>query len=167
MKSIVLVLACAVLSVACSSATPAASPTTSAVPVSAAPTAAPPTSAAPSLSAASPTAVITPAPNETLELPDLIGEVPEEILLPIMQEVAGATGSALPDLTVVEARAVTWNDGSLGCPEPGLMYTQALVEGYWVVIEVGGNTYDFRVGTNGDARICPPGEGEPPPDLPD
>jgi hypothetical protein len=30
-----------------------------------------------------------------------------------------------------------WNDGSLGCPEPGMMYTQALVNGYWLIIEAG------------------------------
>jgi hypothetical protein len=36
---------------------------------------------------------------------------------------------------VVQAEAVTWPDGALGCPEPGIVYTQALVPGYWVVVE--------------------------------
>jgi hypothetical protein len=35
----------------------------------------------------------------------------------------------IEDLTdqreVVSAKAVTWSDGSLGCPEPGKLYTQA------------------------------------------
>lgn len=153
---------------ACSAAAPAATvppgvtpaqptvpPATPAGTVPAAPTDAAATAAPASL-----------GPSPSIDLPDLVGEVPQEILLPIMQEVANATGSTLADLTLVEARAVTWSDASLGCPEPGQMYTQALVDGFWVVIEVEGIEYDFRVGENGAFRLCPEGQGEPPADLP-
>ena len=37
--------------------------------------------------------------------------------------------------TVRLAEVVVWNDGALGCPEEGVMYTQAEVEGFRVVIE--------------------------------
>jgi hypothetical protein len=33
-------------------------------------------------------------------------------------------------LQLIEFRAVTWNNGSLGCPMPGRNYTQALISGY-------------------------------------
>ncbi|WP_418605475.1 hypothetical protein [Georgenia sp. SUBG003] len=49
---------------------------------------------------------------------------------------------------------MTWNDGSLGCPEPGTVYTQALVDGYHVVLEAGGERYDYRVGGAADVRLC-------------
>ena len=56
--------------------------------------------------------------------------------------------------SVIRAEAVTWSDGALGCPEPGGMYTQALVDGYQVVIEVDGQEYDYRVGHGTDVRLC-------------
>jgi hypothetical protein len=38
------------------------------------------------------------------------------------------------DAEAVVAERVTWSDGSLGCPEPDMLYTQALVEGYRIVL---------------------------------
>jgi hypothetical protein len=64
---------------------------------------------------------------------------------------------------MVRAESAVWNDGALGCPEPGMMYTQALVNGYWVVIDAAGQNYDFRVDSGGNFRLCPPGQGRPPP----
>lgn len=156
---------------ACNTAAPVASPSPRPAPTTSAATLPPASTPVPTPSAAvtsspPPTArAATPLPS--FELPDLVGEVPGEILLQIMQQVASATGTDLRDLEIDEARAVTWPDGSLGCPEPDQMYTQALVDGYWVVIIAGGETYDFRVGANGQFKFCPPGRGVPPPDLSD
>ena len=47
-------------------------------------------------------------------------------------------------IQVVQATATTWNDGSLGCPERGVMYTQALVDGYHVIVEANGQKLDYR-----------------------
>ena len=62
------------------------------------------------------------------------------------------------DPEVVSAEAVTWNDGSLGCPEAGQAYTQALVDGYQVILEVDGERYDYRVGSGASVKLC---EGGP------
>lgn len=62
----------------------------------------------------------------------------------------GVTGT--PEL--VSARAVTWNNGALGCPSPGVSYTQALVEGMRVVVSVDGATYDYRFGTSDAPTLC-------------
>ena len=56
-------------------------------------------------------------------------------------------------MTVISAEAVTFPDGSLGCPQPGMVYTQALVDGYKIVAEAGGKTYDYR-GTGSTFRLC-------------
>lgn len=53
------------------------------------------------------------------------------------------------DILVVTAEFVTWSDGSLGCPEPDMMYTQALVEGYRIVLDVAGDEVAFH-GARGD-----------------
>lgn len=62
----------------------------------------------------------------------------------------GVTGT--PEL--VSATAVTWNNGALGCPSPGAVYTQALVDGMQVIVTVDGVTYDYRFGTTNAPRLC-------------
>ena len=88
--------------------------------------------------------------------------VPQEILEPILKEAAALANITREQLVILRAEPVVWNDGSLGCPEPGMMYTQALVNGYWVVIDAAGEKYDFRVGRGGSFRLCPAGQGHPP-----
>ncbi len=56
--------------------------------------------------------------------------------------------------TLVSAASVTWDDGSLGCPEPGKSYTQALVQGQKIVVKAGGTTYDYRFGKSDAPKLC-------------
>jgi len=88
--------------------------------------------------------------------------VPQRILDSILNEAAALAKIRREQLVVERAQSVVWNDGSLGCPEPGMMYTQALIKGYWVVVEAAGRKFDFRVGNGGRFRLCPPGQGHPP-----
>jgi hypothetical protein len=104
----------------------------------------------------------TPAPTSTPQISRVDPQVPEAILNSILKEAAKLANVSPQELVIVRAEAVVWNDGSLGCPEPGMEYAQALVNGYWVVIEAGGQTYDFRVGRDGNFRLCPAGRGHPP-----
>jgi hypothetical protein len=108
------------------------------------------------------TPTATPKPTLTGELPPVQGKVLQGILDPILKEAAALANVARKQLVIVRAEPVVWNDGSLGCPEPGMMYTQALVNGYWVVIDAAGQTYDFRVARGGSFRLCPAGRGHLP-----
>jgi hypothetical protein len=81
--------------------------------------------------------------------------VPSEIVTAALADAATRTGAKVADVTVVAAEPVTWSDGSLGCPEPGLMYTQALVPGYRIVLEVAGQRLDYHAGTRGAPKYCP------------
>lgn len=92
--------------------------------------------------------------------PVVTGEVPAELMAAIMAD-AGTRNTTKAALTVVRAQAVTWSDGSLGCPEKGMSYTQALVDGYWVVLDAGGQLMDYRAGTSGGFKYCAIG-GLPP-----
>ena len=107
---------------------------------------------------------VEPVPSATppRELPTVQGKVPQGILDAILKEAATMAHLSREKLAIVRAQPVTWNDGSLGCPEPGAMYTQALVKGYWVVIDAAGKTYDFRVDNAGRFRLCTAGRGHPP-----
>ena len=72
-----------------------------------------------------------------------------------MTDAAARAGVDPAEVTVVSAEAVTFPDGGLGCPEPGMMYTQVLTPGYRVVVEAGGREYDYRAGARGGAvRWC-------------
>lgn len=58
-------------------------------------------------------------------------------------------------LEVISAEHVTWTDGSLGCPQPDLMYTQALVPGYRIRIKAGAEVLDYHSGKRGRPVLCP------------
>lgn len=91
-------------------------------------------------------------------LPDYL----DEGLIDEVRELAShETGIAPGEFEVETAVQVTWSDGSLGCPQPGQAYTQALVDGYWVVLSHDSDTYDFRAGLDREFRLCP-GGGAPP-----
>jgi hypothetical protein len=79
--------------------------------------------------------------------------IPDAVWAAILADLERQTGGP-SDPDVVSADAVTWNDGSLGCPEAGQAYTQALVDGYQVVLEVDGERYDYRVGNGSAVKLC-------------
>lgn len=51
------------------------------------------------------------------------------------------------DVIVVMARAVTWGDSSLGCPQPGMSYLPAVIDGSLVILDVDGTHYEYHGGT--------------------
>jgi hypothetical protein len=61
---------------------------------------------------------------------------------------------------VVLARAeqLTWTDGSLGCPQPGQMYTQALVPGFRVVARTSEGEFLYHTDSHGQVLVCGPTE---------
>jgi hypothetical protein len=82
-----------------------------------------------------------------------------------LADAATRTGLKRADLKVLSAEAVTWPDGSLGCPQPGMQYTEALVPGYRVRIQAGARVLDYHAGRSGQPVYCPAGRSQPP--LPD
>lgn len=60
------------------------------------------------------------------------------------------------DITVVSVEEVEWSDGSIGCPQPGMSYTQAIVNGTKIVLEYDGVTYDYHQGGSRPVFYCAP-----------
>jgi hypothetical protein len=56
-------------------------------------------------------------------------------------------------IEVASAEPVTWQDTSLGCPAPDMMYAQRLVSGYKFVLRAAGKSYNVHVGER-NAIIC-------------
>jgi hypothetical protein len=73
---------------------------------------------------------VSPLPAGT---PVGIAAVPREVRRAVVADAAKRFGIAESAVVLARAEQVTWNDGSLGCPEPGRMYTQSLIAGYFVV----------------------------------
>jgi hypothetical protein len=81
--------------------------------------------------------------------------IPAAVWDGVLADLATRVGDGVVDPTVVSAQAMTWNDGAWGCPEEGMMYTQALVEGFQVVVEVNGEEFDYR-SDGRSVRFCDP-----------
>ncbi|WP_202875432.1 hypothetical protein, partial [Kribbella albertanoniae] len=67
---------------------------------------------------------------------------------------AGKLGVQATAVKVVSAEEVTWSDGSMGCPEPGMMYTQALIDGMRIILEADGKRYEYHSGRQGAPFLC-------------
>jgi hypothetical protein len=116
---------------------------------------APPTESTPTESTAPPTDSTVP-PFSALPLepettsPATIPGTPIEPTMPLVvdavEDLATRLAVSASDVNVVTALAVTWGDSSLGCPEPGVMYLQQLVDGTLVVLEAGGRHYEYHGG---------------------
>jgi hypothetical protein len=65
------------------------------------------------------------------------------------------TGVDRDDVEIESAEAITWSDGSLGCPEPGAMYTMALVPGYRVWLRANSTRLDYHASARGQFVLCP------------
>lgn len=84
---------------------------------------------------------------------------------PPPSDIEEATRQAVDDLAarldvdpeqieVSSAGAVTWSDGSLGCPEPGKMYTQSLVPGFRVILTVDGTDHAYHAAEGRELFYC-------------
>ena len=62
-------------------------------------------------------------------------------------------------ISVLSAESVTWPDGSLGCPEPGMQYIQVLTEGFRVQLEARGRRAEYHTDRGSQVLRCETGPG--------
>jgi hypothetical protein len=102
---------------------------------------------APSREAPSPTpASVAPSlvPQESASMEPGAIQLPASIIDPVVADIAKTAGVPVDQVVVISAESMTFPDGSLGCPQPGMAYTQILVDGYQIVAKVNGVLYDYR-----------------------
>ncbi len=124
----------------------------------------------PSTTAPATTTTETPQPSADETVTTLTTQPPKETIVkpiqPVEPHAEGPVAAAVADLaarlgvgesviTVVSVEEVTWPDGSLGCPQPGMRYTQVLVNGSLILLEVDGVTYEYHSGGGRDPFYCP------------
>lgn len=78
-------------------------------------------------------------------------------------DLARRLGVGEDDIEVISEREVTWPDGSIGCPQPGMAYTQALVNGSQIVLRHTGVDYHYHAGGSRGPFYC----ADPRPPVPE
>ena len=91
---------------------------------------------------------------EPQEQPTVTGEVPDDLIKKIYADLEKRTGGSQAEFELLRAEAVQWNDGGLGCGEPGMNYQQVIVDGYWVVTSYQDKKYDYRASDRGYFKLC-------------
>ncbi|MDO8691120.1 MAG: hypothetical protein Q7R39_14095 [Dehalococcoidia bacterium] len=59
-------------------------------------------------------------------------------------DLSGRLGVEKGQIRLVSIEEVTWPDGSLGFPKPGMMYIQTLIPGFRMILSQGGQTYEYH-----------------------
>ncbi len=98
------------------------------------------------------------APGYTAPVNATLQSVTEAVLA----DASKRTGIEVAKLEVVESIVVTWPDGSLGCPEPGMNYTMALVPGYRIRIRADQQVLNYHASARGYWVFCPTGRAVDP-----
>jgi len=109
--------------------------------------------------------------------------IPREVRRAVVADAAKRFNVAESAVVLTSAEQVTWPDGSLGCPEPGRMYTQMLVEGFRVSAKTTEGELLYHTDSRGNVANCASGKphqrpvdstreavtprAEPPPTTPD
>lgn len=98
----------------------------------------------------------SPQPLPSTEAPPSDGSdgLPSGMLDEVIALAEEETGVDRSEIEVVLAEAVTWSDGSIGCPEDDKVYTQALVPGYRVILDIAGDELAFHAPESGEFFRC-------------
>lgn len=77
--------------------------------------------------------------------------LPAQVANAVRRDASSRTGIALGKLKITESKQETWPNGCLGLAEPDQICTQALVEGWRVVVSDGQKTWVYR--TDGAGKV--------------
>lgn len=79
-----------------------------------------------------------------------------------VDDLAGRLGISADAVAVREARAVNWGSSAIGCPQPGLNYTQALVPGIRVLLQFEASVHRYHGRIGKSLFLCPEERAEAP-----
>ena len=85
--------------------------------------------------------------------------------VPVPPEASQAVDAALQDaaahlnvsrdqLQVSQVGSQQWNDASLGCPQPGQLYSQIVTPGFLVMITSGSHQLEYHTDMRGRVTLC-------------
>lgn len=89
------------------------------------------------------------APSQTPPASDL-----QSLIENARADLAQRLSIPVTQINLVEAVSVTWPDGSLGCPQPDMLYTQVQVDGLRIRFSVGDHIYEYHSGGRRAPFLC-------------
>ena len=105
---------------------------------------------------------LTEPPSLIIEQPSDLNPTPKPTELPVdltpaqsaaVSLLSGTLNLPVEQIALISTEAVTWPDGCLGVKRDEMMCTQALVEGFKITLEVGGNQYEMHTDQDGSAVV--------------
>jgi hypothetical protein len=70
------------------------------------------------------------------------------------EDLARRLDLSVSQIRLMSIEAVEWPDASLGCPQPGMMYSQVVTPGFLIVLEAAGQTYEYHTDRNCSVVMC-------------
>ena len=80
-----------------------------------------------------------------------------------ISDLSGRVNMEPDGITVADVEQVQWPSSAMGLPEPGMMYTQAVVPGYRITLQAKGRTFAYHAGEGTTVRyagVVYPEDGE-------
>ena len=75
---------------------------------------------------------------------DSISGSVEPVVERIKEDLANRKCIDKEQIAVAAVKAVNWLDTRLGCPEPGMVYTQVITPGYRILLSYDGRIYEYH-----------------------
>jgi hypothetical protein len=98
----------------------------------------------------------TPQPTDqpTSGNPAVLGPAASAMAAMARTALASSLGIDANNVSIVSAEEVQWSDGSLGCPQPGMMYPQVITPGFKITLEASGKSYTYHTDTRQHVIRC-------------
>ena len=71
-----------------------------------------------------------------------------------LNDAAAHLGVNRDQLQVDQVEAREWGDSSLGCPRPGLLYSQIVTAGFLIIISTGPKQLEYHTDSRGRVVLC-------------
>jgi hypothetical protein len=100
-----------------------------------------------------------PPPPQPAGEPVASADVPREVRRAVVADAARRLEVKENQVVLTEAERVTWTDGALGCPQPGMSYSQALVPGFRLLARSAKGAVRYHTDASGNLAVCDSGLG--------
>jgi hypothetical protein len=78
----------------------------------------------------------------------------QKIVAKAKQDLAQRLPIPEEQIKMVDVQSVVWPDKSLGCPQPGMVYTQVQVDGLLIRFKADGKVYEYHGGGDRSPFLC-------------
>jgi hypothetical protein len=86
--------------------------------------------------------------------PDPQDTAGQKLVTQAKEDLARQLSVPLSAISLLKFKEVVWPDSSLGCPRPGLVYTQVLQPGFLIRLSARGRSHEFHAGARGAPFLC-------------